>query len=374
MSIPLALSPVGYDTWVTELRRALITYLGSFDLVVDYLPNEKELVVHTNQITEDLYNGVPAIVATYIPEGVVLEQYNHSLDIPWRDWKIGYTQLAHLTNPYTSYVTGVSAYFDLGRYSYDVPNGDTLRIETEHCVPYDLGVFDFGPREGFTYNYGTFAMAFAGRIRPFEGYNADRVDVYNYCVIQDGSRHSTVGHDCGLYIEGETADKDWHVLKASISKEKVTFALDEKYTGPDWRKDGSGPVGYNLPFFVFGCPAISNIEAQPFFGRKKYLKFWLNDELKHHVIPALDKTGRPCMYDLVTKQTFYNAGSPEFIAGVETLAQLQTLVRNLPSTGGTLTISLPAAFETDTAAQAAIAAAEAKGWVLTKNYRTDEAT
>lgn len=249
-------------------------------------------------------------------------------------WPAGYTRLAYLTNPYTSIVTGVSAYFELGNYSYNVPEGDTLRIETEHCVPYDLGVFEFGPREGLAYNNSTFATAFAGRTRPFEGYNADRVDVYNYCVIQDASKHSLVGHDCALYIEGETADKDWHVLKASISKEKVTFALDEKYTGPDWRKDGSGPVGNNIPFFVFGIRAISNLEAMPLVGRKKYLKFWLNDELKHHVIPALDKTGRPCMYDLVTKQAFYNAGSLEFAAGVETLSQMQKLLDCLPDLTG----------------------------------------
>lgn len=32
-------------------------------------------------------------------------------------------------------------------------------------------------------------------------------------------------------------------------------------------------------------------------------------------IPALDSQGKPCMYDTVTKQSFYNQGSGEFIAG-----------------------------------------------------------
>ena len=32
-------------------------------------------------------------------------------------------------------------------------------------------------------------------------------------------------------------------------------------------------------------------------------------------IPALDSQGKPCMYDTVTKQSFYNKGTGEFIAG-----------------------------------------------------------
>ena len=32
-----------------------------------------------------------------------------------------------------------------------------------------------------------------------------------------------------------------------------------------------------------------------------------------NLIPALDKNGTPCMYDSVSKQTFYNAGTGEFL-------------------------------------------------------------
>lgn len=36
-------------------------------------------------------------------------------------------------------------------------------------------------------------------------------------------------------------------------------------------------------------------------------------ELKLDLIPALDPTGRPCMFDLVTRTPFYNAGTGEFL-------------------------------------------------------------
>ena len=33
---------------------------------------------------------------------------------------------------------------------------------------------------------------------------------------------------------------------------------------------------------------------------------------KNNFVPALDETGTPCMYDLVTYKTFYNSGTGEF--------------------------------------------------------------
>lgn len=40
-----------------------------------------------------------------------------------------------------------------------------------------------------------------------------------------------------------------------------------------------------------------------------------NNELVRNFIPALDSQGKPCMYDTVTQQSFYNQGTGEFIAG-----------------------------------------------------------
>lgn len=85
MSIPLAMSPVGYDTWVTELRRALITYLGTLHLEVDYFPDEKKLVVHTDRVSDETYAEVAYIVSKYMPSGVTLEQYNHHWEVSWKD-------------------------------------------------------------------------------------------------------------------------------------------------------------------------------------------------------------------------------------------------------------------------------------------------
>lgn len=86
-------------------------------------------------------------------------------------------------------------------------------------------------------------------------------------------------------------------------------------------------------------------------------------------IPALDPTGTPCMYDMVTREPFRKAGSGQFIAGM-TLSQVRGL--RLPASGGELTLSLPHEASIDRLAQAALEQARANGWELTLQYAEAE--
>ena len=98
------------------------------------------------------------------------------------------------------------------------------------------------------------------------------------------------------------------------------------------------------------------------------------DKLVRDFIPVLDTIGRPCMFDTVSKQPFYNQGTGEFIAGL-TMGQARNLAYlPAPTTINALTISLP---KDATIAQynqevnAAIAAADAKGWSIDVQYRDE---
>ena len=90
-----------------------------------------------------------------------------------------------------------------------------------------------------------------------------------------------------------------------------------------------------------------------------------NGTLLGEFIPVVDALGRPCMYDLVSKQAFKNAGTGQFIVGM-TLAQVRGL--RLPTGGGELTLSLPHEASIDKLAQAALERARANGWTLTLQY------
>lgn len=100
-----------------------------------------------------------------------------------------------------------------------------------------------------------------------------------------------------------------------------------------------------------------------------------NGTLLGEFIPVIDALGKPCMFDLVSKQPFRNAGSGQFVAGVGTVAQLTALLRNLPASGGTLTLSLPAEANTPEVADMLQACHDTKGWTLTVHeYRPAEAS
>lgn len=102
-----------------------------------------------------------------------------------------------------------------------------------------------------------------------------------------------------------------------------------------------------------------------------YKKWELGEPVQQHFVPALDPSGTPCMFDLVSKQPFKNVGSGQFVAGIGTVAQLTILLRNLPATGGALTISLPAEANTPEVADMLQACHDTQGWALTVHeYRT----
>ena len=50
-------------------------------------------------------------------------------------------------------------------------------------------------------------------------------------------------------------------------------------------------------------------------GKVRIKRFYItrNGSYTLNLIPALDRNGTPCMYDTVSKQTFYNAGTGEFL-------------------------------------------------------------
>jgi hypothetical protein len=90
---------------------------------------------------------------------------------------------------------------------------------------------------------------------------------------------------------------------------------------------------------------------------------------KCSLLPALDSTGAPCMFDTVTRTPFYNSGAGAFVVGIETQTQLNNMLLKLPDrTGlevGTLQVRLADALQTP-ANEAKLDAMFAKNWEITQ--------
>ena len=55
--------------------------------------------------------------------------------------------------------------------------------------------------------------------------------------------------------------------------------------------------------------------SRSFIGNIYSCKHYNNDRLIQHFVPCLDSDGIPCMYDLVSKNAFYNQGTGSFTWG-----------------------------------------------------------
>lgn len=221
----------------------------------------------------------------------------------------GYTRLEYLEQPYGADVQGTLAYFNLGSYTCNVEQGDSLRLETLHQIPEIPESWERMGGEGFKTTSGTLTISAVYSMRGNDDNNGERpypimnntLAIYTGRVSNPENPTIAPHFERGIFIEGTNLDTNWHVLSAYIDKSIVTFRRDNEsisYEPLTW-PDATGALT------CFG----QRVYIRPFVGRKKYFKFWMNGELKHHLVPCLDETSTPCMYDLVTKETHYNAGN-----------------------------------------------------------------
>ncbi|MBR3925555.1 MAG: hypothetical protein IKJ58_02190 [Akkermansia sp.] len=97
-------------------------------------------------------------------------------------------------------------------------------------------------------------------------------------------------------------------------------------------------------------------------------RFTLGKQLVHQYVPALDPTGAPCMFDLVSKQAYPNNGSGQFTAGVADVGVLANILLALPhkeAAGSKLHVRLPDGANMAEAERIAALAGDLKNWQIT---------
>lgn len=101
-----------------------------------------------------------------------------------------------------------------------------------------------------------------------------------------------------------------------IIKSPTKFQIDDKendiVNGTTYNK-------WNLTIFTTNRNKVPQVD--PVFEQNYRLyRFWIEDANGNYIrnmLPCKDKENKPCMYDTVSQQAFYNAGTGEFIAGGE---------------------------------------------------------
>lgn len=123
-------------------------------------------------------------------------------------------------------------------------------------------------------------------------------------------------------------------------------------------------ISIGQPFYIFSY--TSYVNSRHAYACVFEARITIGKNLVRWLLPALNNSGVPCMYDVVSRQPFYNAGTGGFIAGVEKQEQLDQLLLNLPDRTGqetkVLVIRLTASLATDSQVNYINSIAIPKNW------------
>lgn len=135
----------------------------------------------------------------------------------------------------------------------------------------------------------------------------------------------------GNYGKSSTiADTDWHKIRIIHSSSDCGLYIDDVKINSRTYNSTSAVLNGNICVFrTYNGSYYSK-------NCKKDWKLFVNDELAYDLIPCLDNDDVPCMYDLVSKQTFYNQGTGK-------LSTDKTFLENYPYP--TANYNLPAGFK-----------------------------
>ena len=110
----------------------------------------------------------------------------------------------------------------------------------------------------------------------------------------------------------------------SINKSATAVALEESFPADAQyhhimlSKDGfysDGNFVKALPGERAEASTLIIFRGTSKYGKLRIKRFYITRDGAYtlNLIPALDRNGTPCMYDTVSKQTFYNAGKGSFL-------------------------------------------------------------
>lgn len=93
----------------------------------------------------------------------------------------------------------------------------------------------------------------------------------------------------------------------------VTLKVDDKIYTP-YNTDGDVNTQYpnESPLFLFSC-SVNNAASTTGPIRIYSCSIQSEGKKKFDFVPCLDSTGAPCMFDIVSRKTFYNRGTGDFL-------------------------------------------------------------
>lgn len=253
--------------------------------------NNKVTIAVALDTTEVQFTEVENLLKRVLPRDLIFEL----------EWTDGFTPVDWLESPapYDYYSAQTMAWFSL---PCENSCEDNLEIYSEHIfLQVPDGISEGYGRDYCAYTFGVnssrgFFFAFDGTTNLNNYIVGEAYYSLSMPVGEWFSYHIKMFRDCiGVIINDEEQLKlqpNWDIPP----KDTRTFV--PCFARPQVRKTGDGYLNY---------------ANYAFAGKKRKFKVHLNGKLMYDLLPALDPTGAPCMFDLVSRQPFYNVGTGDFI-------------------------------------------------------------
>ena len=213
---------------------------------------------------------------------------------------------------------------------------------------------------------------------------AKAVLAYN---IKSGNRHilSTGSNEFTFFRATQWSDTHVSFAGAVNGKESGGWLREQREASitkieisQNWKMDCSWSIGredcgYKITQNAFTTQleeTTANLNLFTYSGGSYYFNGKLFEmqiskgtDVYMDLVPVLDGSGVPCVYDKVSKKPFYNKSTTPFIVGMD-MKQARKLSK-LPAGGGTLKVSLPSNYLEDEGVVNALATAQENGWLIT---------
>lgn len=122
-------------------------------------------------------------------------------------------------------------------------------------------------------------------------------------LVSPTTRKLEYGYGAGnIYYQTQIPDMNRHVFKQEKNKLYIDGSLVYTFAAATFSLPFDAPLG------TFAYTNYSPAKAR-YYGSK----WWSGDSIIRDLIPVLDWNDRPCMYDKVSGELFYNQGTGEFL-------------------------------------------------------------
>ena len=260
---------------IRVLKQMLTGLLGEGNFEV-YIDNDAQtLTIVLVSTVESMREKIDELCARVIPQNLVIE----ITDMP-----LGYTRLEFLES------TG-SQYIDTGLH---IDNGSAMSVTCS--INPDSGV-----------NSGA---VFGAQVTST---NTDRAGWSEYTKGDHG------------WVFWAWTSEDKVVPTDPAEKHKVELSQAGLYYNGTLLKDLRAAVAFktSLTCWLFARNR-PDVNVEKYHGKIYAFTFAQAGSPRLNLIPALDPTGAPCMFDMVTRKPFYNAGTGDFLYPTDT-APVMTL-------------------------------------------------